>query len=326
VAAQDWAGLRTLPEQGAVLDTLSALRDATGRASLTVLLLGKSGVGKSSLVNALLGEKAAAVSAFKLQADTESTVKFVRQVRGPPVSGGCQALGAVAVAARKLAGARRCSMLREAKDAADGCCSSRRHRSIALAATTTFPTPSYLIQVAVGDEGLDGFRLTLIDTCGLEDPEAGDTVSYGVSGRDGSATPARANARERQRGRRQLADGPVGSAGMTHWQRQLDLSTGSQHMSPKQRPLTVYQTHTHTHPTATHPINHRRRSSASPRTSRASPSTPSSTATGWTCTGWSRWTRGWVLCIRWLVISFLALGGVAGFDPLCLFSIRLQRL
>jgi len=81
VAAQDWAGLRTLPEQGSVLDALALLRDTVGAKQLTVLLLGKSGVGKSSLVNALLGEKAAAVSAFKLQADTESTVKFVRQVR-----------------------------------------------------------------------------------------------------------------------------------------------------------------------------------------------------------------------------------------------------
>lgn len=41
---------------------------------------GKSGVGKSSLVNSLLGEKAAAVSAFKLQPDTESSSTFLRQV------------------------------------------------------------------------------------------------------------------------------------------------------------------------------------------------------------------------------------------------------
>ncbi|GBF87561.1 translocase of chloroplast-like protein [Raphidocelis subcapitata] len=113
VVAQDWAGLRTLPECGAVLDALTRIAEASGGRQLTVLLLGKSGVGKSSLVNALLGEKAAAVSAFKLQADTESTVKFVRQV-------------------------------------------------------------------SLGDDALDGFRLTLIDTCGLEDPEAGDTVSYGA--------------------------------------------------------------------------------------------------------------------------------------------------
>lgn len=34
------------------------------------------------------------------------------------------------------------------------------------------------VQVTVGDTELDGFRLKLIDTCGLEDPEAGDTVNY----------------------------------------------------------------------------------------------------------------------------------------------------
>lgn len=39
---------------------------------------------------------------------------------------------------------------------------------------------TYLRQVAIGDGDLDGFRLRVIDTCGLEDPEAGDTVNYGV--------------------------------------------------------------------------------------------------------------------------------------------------
>jgi predicted GTPase len=42
---------------------------------------GKSGQGKSSTVNSLLGEKAAAVAAFKLQPDTESSTTYVRQVR-----------------------------------------------------------------------------------------------------------------------------------------------------------------------------------------------------------------------------------------------------
>jgi hypothetical protein len=35
--------------------------------------------------------------------------------------------------------------------------------------------------VVVGDPDVDGFRFKVIDTCGLEDPEAGDTVNYMVS-------------------------------------------------------------------------------------------------------------------------------------------------
>lgn len=38
-----------------------------------------------------------------------------------------------------------------------------------------------LVQVVVGDPDVDGFRLKVVDTCGLEDPEAGDTVNYMVS-------------------------------------------------------------------------------------------------------------------------------------------------
>jgi hypothetical protein len=66
-------------EAGQLLDIFAQLR-AEGRRQLTVLLLGKSGVGKSSTVNSLLGEKAAAVSAFKLQPDTESSSTYARQV------------------------------------------------------------------------------------------------------------------------------------------------------------------------------------------------------------------------------------------------------
>ncbi len=36
------------------------------------------------------------------------------------------------------------------------------------------------LQVTLGDPELDGFKLRLIDTCGVEDPEAGDTVNYPV--------------------------------------------------------------------------------------------------------------------------------------------------
>nr|ADF43174.1 TOC34m [Chlamydomonas reinhardtii] len=110
--SQPWAGLNRLPEREDVLDMLNELR-AEGRKQLTVLLLGKSSVGKSSLINSLLGEAVVRVQAFKLQADTDITTTVVRQV-------------------------------------------------------------------AVGNSEVDGFRLKLIDTCGLEDPEAGDTVNLGA--------------------------------------------------------------------------------------------------------------------------------------------------
>jgi predicted GTPase len=48
---------------------------------LNVIEPGKSSVGKSSLVNSLLNEQVARVMAFKLQADTEITTPFIKQVR-----------------------------------------------------------------------------------------------------------------------------------------------------------------------------------------------------------------------------------------------------
>ncbi|GLC41020.1 Translocase of chloroplast [Pleodorina starrii] len=109
--AQPWTGLSRLPERSELVELLKEVAGA-GRKQLTVLLLGKSSVGKSSLVNSLLGEAVVRVQAFKLQADTEMTTSVVRQV-------------------------------------------------------------------AVGDPEVDGLRLKIIDTCGLEDPEAGDTVNWG---------------------------------------------------------------------------------------------------------------------------------------------------
>nr|BCL66247.1 translocon at the outer envelope membrane of chloroplasts 34 [Volvox reticuliferus] len=107
-----WTGLMRMPEKADLLELLKGVH-LGGRKQLTILILGKSSVGKSSLVNSLLGEAVVRVQAFKLQADTEITTTVVRQI-------------------------------------------------------------------AMGNPEVDGLRLKLIDTCGLEDPEAGDTVNWGA--------------------------------------------------------------------------------------------------------------------------------------------------
>ncbi|KAJ9506779.1 hypothetical protein QJQ45_002996 [Haematococcus lacustris] len=109
--ATPWTGLAGLPERSDIVSFLAEMKQA-GLKQVNILLLGKSGVGKSSLVNSLLGEAAARVQTFKLQADAEMVTPFVKEVgssSGPDV---------------------------------------------------------------------EGFRIKLIDTCGLEDPDAGDTVHY----------------------------------------------------------------------------------------------------------------------------------------------------
>jgi hypothetical protein len=53
---------------------------------------------------------------------------------------------------------------------------------LSMLALLPLPSPSPpQNQVVVGDPDVDGFRLKVVDTCGLEDPEAGDTVNYMVS-------------------------------------------------------------------------------------------------------------------------------------------------
>lgn len=70
---REWTGLQQFPvaTQTALHALLGKLRDGDVK-SLTVLVLGKGGVGKSSTVNSLVGERVAVVSAF--QSETMHTL------------------------------------------------------------------------------------------------------------------------------------------------------------------------------------------------------------------------------------------------------------
>jgi len=75
---REWTGLADMPvvTQESIADLTGALKD-DGKGELTVLLLGKGGVGKSSTVNALLNERAANVLAF--QQDNAKPTMFSRR-------------------------------------------------------------------------------------------------------------------------------------------------------------------------------------------------------------------------------------------------------
>nr|QKY15067.1 TOC34 (TOC34) [Polytomella parva] len=105
-----WEGLRKFQEKAEILNAIRRLK-AAGRNQLSILLIGRQNVGKSSTVNSLLGEVVAQVQPIRLQPDPETVSLYVREV-------------------------------------------------------------------SIRDPSIDGFKIKIYDTCGLEDPESGDYASY----------------------------------------------------------------------------------------------------------------------------------------------------
>ncbi|XP_071690056.1 translocase of chloroplast 34-like [Rutidosis leptorrhynchoides] len=79
--AREWSGIQQLPvaTQTKLLELLGEFKEKE-RQSLTVLVMGKGGVGKSSTVNSILGERAVPVSAF--QSDVPRPVMVSRERSG----------------------------------------------------------------------------------------------------------------------------------------------------------------------------------------------------------------------------------------------------
>lgn len=76
---RDWKGLADMPKvlQDTISDLFGALQE-DGKSELTILMLGKGGVGKSSTLNSILNERAANVTAFQVAANRPTT--FSRRV------------------------------------------------------------------------------------------------------------------------------------------------------------------------------------------------------------------------------------------------------
>ncbi|KAK4353142.1 hypothetical protein RND71_028660 [Anisodus tanguticus] len=78
---REWVGFQQFPSatQSKLLELIGKLKQESG-STLTVLVMGKGGVGKSSTVNSILGERAVAVSAF--QSETPRPVMVSRSWEG----------------------------------------------------------------------------------------------------------------------------------------------------------------------------------------------------------------------------------------------------
>ncbi|PSC70745.1 translocase of chloroplast chloroplastic [Micractinium conductrix] len=79
---REWSALRELPAatQDGLLNALQALQE-DGRSELTLLVLGKGGVGKSSTVNSILNERVANVTAFQQDTAPRPT-RYSRRAAG----------------------------------------------------------------------------------------------------------------------------------------------------------------------------------------------------------------------------------------------------
>ncbi|XP_039124788.1 translocase of chloroplast 34-like isoform X2 [Dioscorea cayenensis subsp. rotundata] len=70
-AASEWSGFQTFPEPTqAKLDVLFGNLNQQNVNTLTILVMGKGGVGKSSIVNSILGERVSSVTAFQEEGST----------------------------------------------------------------------------------------------------------------------------------------------------------------------------------------------------------------------------------------------------------------
>ncbi|KAI4340808.1 hypothetical protein MLD38_025610 [Melastoma candidum] len=78
---REWTGIQRFPlaTQSKLLDSLGILKNQSV-SSLTILVVGKGGVGKSSTVNSILGERALPVGAF--QSETQRPVMVSRSTAG----------------------------------------------------------------------------------------------------------------------------------------------------------------------------------------------------------------------------------------------------